>query len=141
MSVGPLAGYPVESLSIRLFDGDIHEKDSHALDFEQVAQIGFKAAAAQAGPALLEPVMMVEVTLPEEYTGAVTGDLTRRRGVIKAMDSKAAALVIRAAVPLAELFGYITTLRTLTAGRASASMQMERYQVVPEMQSRKNVNG
>lgn len=84
--------------------------------------------------------MHVEVTLPEEYTGAVTGDLTRRRGIIKAMERKAALQVIRADVPLAELFGYITTLRTLTAGRASASLRLERYQVVPEMHSRKIVS-
>jgi elongation factor G len=141
MHTGALAGYPVESMTIRLFDGAIHEKDSHALDFEQVAIIGFKAAAASAGPILLEPVMHVEVTLPEEYIGTVTGDLTRRRGIIQSMEGKPAVQVIRAMVPLAELFGYITTLRTLTAGRASASMGLEGYQPAPAMHSRKMVAG
>lgn len=131
MDAGVLAGYPVESMSIRLFDGDIHEKDSHALDFEQVAHIGFKAAAAQAGPRLLEPVMRVDVTLPEEYTGAVTGDLTRRRGLIRNVEMEMASQWIRASVPLSQLFGYITTLRTLTAGRASASLTFEKYELVP----------
>lgn len=139
MHTGALAGYPVESMTIRLFDGAIHEKDSHALDFEQVALVGFKAAALSAGPILLEPVMHVEVTLPEEYIGAVTGDLTRRRGIIQSMEGKPAVQVIQAAVPLAELFGYITSLRTLTAGRASASMRFEGYQAAPEMLSRKIV--
>ena len=139
MHTGALAGYPVESMTIRLFDGAIHEKDSHAVDFEHVALVGFKAAALSAGPILLEPVMHVEVTLPEEYIGAVTGDLTRRRGIIQSMEGKPAVQVIQAAVPLAELFGYITSLRTLTAGRASASMRFEGYQAAPEMLSRKIV--
>ena len=99
MSTVVLASYPVESMRVRLFDGDIHEKDSHALDFEQVAQIGFKAAATQAGPKLLEPVMSVDVTLPEEYIGVVTSDLTRRRGLIKSVEKQLAARHIRAAVP------------------------------------------
>jgi elongation factor G len=139
MNTGVLASYPVESMRVRLFDGDIHEKDSHALDFEQVAQIGFKAAAIQAGPKLLEPVMSVDVTLPEEYTGVVTGDLTRRRGLIKSVERQLAAQHIQAAVPLSELFGYITALRTLTAGRASASLTFDQYQLVPEQISRKIV--
>jgi elongation factor G len=141
MSIGVLAGYPVESMRIRLFDGAIHEKDSHALDFEQVAHIGFKAAATQAGPKLLEPVMSVDVALPEEYTGMVAGDLTRRRGIIKAVERKQAVQSIQAAVPLSELFGYITVLRTLTAGRASASLTFEQYHLVPDQASRKIVAG
>ncbi|HWK03812.1 MAG TPA: elongation factor G [Puia sp.] len=141
MSTGVLAGYPVESMRIRLFDGEIHEKDSHALDFEQVAHIGFKAAAVQAGPKLLEPVMCVEVALPEEYTGMVAGDLTRRRGIIKAVERKPAVQSIQAAVPLSQLFGYITTLRTLTAGRASASLTFEQYQLVSDQTSRKITAG
>jgi elongation factor G len=139
MRTGALAGYPVESMRIRLFDGMIHEKDSHALDFEQVAHIGFKAAAAQAAPKLLEPVMCVDVALPEEYTGMVAGDLTRRRGIIKAVERKPAVQSIQAAVPLSELFGYITVLRTLTAGRASASLTFEQYQLVPDHTTRKIV--
>lgn len=141
MYTGVLAGYPMESMTIRLLDGAIHEKDSHALDFEQVALVGFKAAALSAGPILLEPVMLVEVTLPEEYTGAVTGDLTRRRGTIQSMEGKPAVQMIRAVVPLAELFGYITTLRTLTAGRASSSMRLEGYRAAPANHTRKMVAG
>lgn len=137
MNSGVLAGYPMESMRIRLFDGVIHEKDSHALDFEQVAHIGFKAAGAQAGPKLLEPVMFVEVALPEEYTGTVAGDLTRRRGIIKAVERRPPIQFIQASVPLSELFGYITTLRTLTAGRASASLTYDRYQLTPEHIGRK----
>jgi elongation factor G len=140
LSNGILAGYPVESMRIRLFDGDIHEKDSHALDFEQVAHIGFKVAAAQAGPKLLEPVMQVDVALPEEFTGVVTGDLSRRRGTISSMEMKLAVQNIQAFVPLSGLFGYITVLRTLTAGRASASLTFDRYQLVPD-QSIRNVIG
>jgi len=129
MGTGVLAGYPVDAMRIRLFDGKIHEKDSHALDFEQVALIGFREAAAQAGPKLLEPVMCVDVTSPEEYTGVVTGDLTRRRGQIKDVEGRLAMQCIQASVPLSRLFGYITTLRTLTAGRASASITFEQYQL------------
>lgn len=127
MDTGTLAGYPVRSMRIRLIDGSIHTEDSHAADFEQAAQIGFREAAALAGPRLLEPVMSVDVTLPEEYTGAVTGDVSRRRGVIRSVEGPR----VLASVPLAELFGYITTLRTLTAGRASASMTFECYQAAP----------
>jgi len=139
MHIGPLAGYPVASMRVRLFDGSIHEKDSHALDFEQVAQIGSRAAAGEAGPRLLEPVMSVDVTMPEEYTGTVTGDLTRRRGTIRVVERVAAAQRVVAMVPLAELFGYITTLRTLTAGRASASMSFDHYALAPAMVEKKAV--
>lgn len=131
MRVGPLAGYPVESMRVRLFDGSMHSNDSHAVDFEQVADIGFKSAAAQAGARLLEPVMAVEVMMPSDYTGAVTGDLTRRRGVIRTVELQHAAQRVLAMVPLADLFGYITALRTLTAGRASASMTFDHYALVP----------
>jgi elongation factor G len=131
MRVGPLAGYPVESMRVRLFDGSIHQKDSHALDFEQAAHIGFKAAALEAGARLLEPVMAVDLTMPEEYTGAVTSDITRRRGLIKAVERQAAAQRILATAPLAGLFGYITALRTLTTGRASASMTFDHYALAP----------
>jgi elongation factor G len=127
--MGVLAGYPVQSMRIRLFDGKIHDKDSHAVDFEQVAHIGFKAAAPEAGPRLLEPVMMVDITVPEEYTGAVTGDLSRRHGSIKAIEHQPAVNRIQAAVPLAGLFGYITALRTLTAGRGLAAITFDRYQL------------
>jgi len=132
MQTGILAGYPVQSMRVRLFDGDIHENDSHAQDFEQVALIGFRAAATKAIPRLLEPVMFVDVTTPEEYTGAVTGDLNRRRGIIREMEMKHNVQCIKAAVPLSELFGYVTVLRSLTSGRASVSLTFQDYQLVPD---------
>ena len=131
MHNGALAGYPLKSMRIRLLDGAIHPTDSHALDFEHAAVIGFKNVAAQAAPRLLEPWMKVSVTLPEEYTGAVTGDLNRRRGLIKQIATETQVQTINAMVPLSELFGYITALRTLTSGRATASLTFEQYQAVP----------
>jgi elongation factor G len=132
MQSGVLEGYPVKSMRVRLFDGDIHEKDSHAQDFEQVAGIGFKAAALKAAPKLLEPVMQVDITTPDEYTGAITGDLNRRRGIIRGIEMKGAVQCIKAEVPLSGLFGYITTLRGLSAGRATVSLTFHDYQLVPE---------
>ena len=131
MQNGVLAGYPLQSMRVRLLDGDIHEKDSHALDFEHAALMGFRIAAAKAAPRLLEPFMSVEVTLPEEHTGAITGDLNRRRGVIRGMEMKASAQYIKAEVPLSDLFGYVNTLRTLSSGRAAASVTFQDYQLVP----------
>jgi len=131
MRTGVIAGYPVRSMQVRLIDGSIHEKDSHAQDFEQVALLGFKNAARKAAPRLLEPIMRVDVTLPEEFTGPVTGDLNRRRGIIKGAEIKNNAQNIQADVPLSELFGYITTLRTLTSGRASAFLTFQDYQLAP----------
>jgi elongation factor G len=132
MQTGSLAGYPVQSMRIRLLDGAIHEKDSHALDFEQAAFLGFRHAAPKAGPKLLEPFMNVEVTLPEEHTGAIAGDLNRRRGVIKGMEMKASAQYIKAEVPLADLFGYVNVLRSISSGRAAAAVTFQHYQVVPD---------
>jgi elongation factor G len=129
---GPLAGYPIDNMRVRLFHGSYHDVDSDALSFELAARIGFKEAAAKCAPQLLEPIMAVEVVSPDEYTGSVTGDLNRRRGVMKGMDSRAGAQVIKADVPLKELFGYITDLRTLTSGRASASLTFAHYAPVPK---------
>jgi elongation factor G len=129
---GPLAGYPVDSMKVRLFHGSYHDVDSDALSFELAARIGFKEAAKKAGPQLLEPIMSVEVLAPDEYTGSVTGDLNRRRGLMKGMDTRAGAQVIKADVPLAELFGYVTDLRTITSGRASASLTFSHYAPVPK---------
>lgn len=131
MQTGVLAGYPVNSMKVRLLDGKIHNNDSHAQDFELAAILGFKNVAAKASPQLLEPWMKVDVTLPEEYTGAVTGDLNKRRGLIQHMEADGNTQQVSALVPLSELFGYITVLRTLTSGRASASMTVERYREVP----------
>jgi elongation factor G len=131
MQSGALAGYPVNSMRIRLFDGAIHDNDSSAQDFEQVAGMGFRAAAVKAAPRLLEPVMLVDVTTPDEYTGAITGDLNRRRGVIRGIEMKDNVQCIKAEVPLSELFGYIMTLRSLSSGRAGASITFHSYQLVP----------
>lgn len=131
MKTGPLAGYPVESMSVRLFHGSYHDVDSDALSFELAARGGFREAAKNAGPKILEPIMSVEVVTPEEYTGPVTGDLNRRRGLMKGMDTKAGSQVIKADVPLAELFGYVTDLRTLTSGRATATLTFSHYEFVP----------
>lgn len=132
MQYGALAGYPLQGMQVRLLDGSIHINDSHALDFEQAAVLGFRHAAAKAAPRLLEPGMQVEVTTPDEYTGVITGDINRRRGLISSMENKNNQQVIKAAVPLSELFGYITTLRTLSSGRAGASVTFSHYQPVPE---------
>ncbi|NSL87394.1 elongation factor G [Chitinophaga sp. Mgbs1] len=129
MKTGVLEGFPVRSMRIRLLDGSIHPNDSHAQDFEQVAHIAFRNIAAQAVPRLLEPVMRVEVSTPEEYTGVLTGDLNKRRGVIRHMEMKNNLQDIVATVPLAELFGYVTTLRTLSSGRATAAVTFNDYQL------------
>ncbi|MEI3796815.1 MULTISPECIES: elongation factor G [unclassified Chitinophaga] len=131
MHNGALAGYPVKSMRVRLLDGSIHSNDSHALDFEHAAITGFKSVAAKAAPRLLEPWMKVTVTMPEEFTGTLTGDLNRRRGVIKQMEMDGSVQTITAMVPLSELFGYITVLRTLSSGRAAASLTFDSYQTVP----------
>jgi elongation factor G len=128
---GPLAGFPLESMKVRLFHGSYHDVDSDSLSFELAARIGFKEAARQAGPKLLEPIMAVEVVSPDEYTGPITGDLNRRRGVMKGMDGKGTSQVIKADVPLSELFGYVTDLRTITSGRATASLTFSHYEQVP----------
>jgi elongation factor G len=129
---GPLAGYPIDSMKVRVYHGSYHDVDSDALSFELAARIGFKEAAKKAGPQLLEPIMSVEVLSPDEYTGSVTGDLNRRRGSLKGMDTRAGAQVIKADVPLSELFGYVTDLRTITSGRASASLTFSHYAPVPK---------
>ena len=129
---GPLAGYPIDSMKVRLFHGSYHDVDSDSLSFELAARIGFKEAAKKCAPQLLEPIMAVEVISPDEYTGSVTGDLNRRRGIMKGMDTRGGAQVIKADVPLAELFGYVTDLRTITSGRASASLTFSHYSPVPK---------
>jgi elongation factor G len=129
---GPLAGYPIDSMKVRLFHGSYHDVDSDSLSFELAARIGFKEAARKCAPQLLEPIMAVEVISPDEYTGSVTGDLNRRRGIMKGMDTRGGAQVIKADVPLAELFGYVTDLRTITSGRASATLTFSHYSPVPK---------
>jgi elongation factor G len=132
MKNGPLAGYPLERMKVRLFHGSFHDVDSDSLSFELAARIGFKESASKAKPKLMEPVMSVEVVTPEEYTGPVTGDLNKRRGIMKGMDTKGGAQVIKSDVPLSELFGYVTDLRTISSGRASATLTFAHYDLVPE---------
>jgi elongation factor G len=128
---GPLAGYPIDSMKVRLFHGSYHDVDSDSLSFELAARIGFKESARKCSPQLLEPIMGVEVVTPDEFTGSVTGDLNRRRGIMKGMDTRGTAQVIKADVPLSELFGYVTDLRTITSGRAAASLTFSHYAQVP----------
>jgi len=131
MKNGPLAGYPVESMYVKLFHGSFHDVDSDSLSFELAARIGFREAAKKAAPQLLEPIMSVEVVTPDEYTGPVTGDLNKRRGIMKGMDTKGGAQIVKADVPLSELFGYVTDLRTISSGRASATLTFSHYDPVP----------
>lgn len=129
---GPLANYPIDSMKVRLYHGSFHDVDSDALSFELAARNGFKEAAKQCKPVLLEPVMAVEVVTPDEYTGSITGDLNKRRGLMKGMDTKGTSTVVKADVPLSELFGYVTDLRTISSGRATASLTFSHYDQVPK---------
>lgn len=129
---GVLAGYPLDSLKIRLFDGSYHAVDSDSLSFEICARIAYREAARKASPMLLEPIMKVEVVTPEENMGDVMGDLNKRRGQLEGMDSRAGAQVIKAKVPLSEMFGYVTSLRTITSGRASSTMEFSHYAEAPK---------
>ncbi len=131
MKNGVLAGYPIDSMRVRLFHGSFHDVDSDSLSFEMAARMGFKESARNAGPKLLEPIMSVDVVTPDEYTGPITGDLNRRRGIMKGMDTKGTSQVVRADVPLSELFGYVTDLRTISSGRATATLTFSRYELVP----------
>lgn len=131
MQNGVLAGYAIESLKVRLFDGSFHAVDSDALSFELAAKMGFKEAARKANPVLLEPIMKIEVLTPEENMGDVIGDLNKRRGQLEGMDTRAGSQVIKAKVPLAEMFGYVTQLRTLSSGRATSTMEFDHYAEAP----------
>ncbi len=132
MKTGALAGYPMDSMRVRLYHGSFHDVDSDALSFEMAARLGYKEAAKAAGAKLMEPIMSVEVVTPEEYTGPITGDMNRRRGMMKGMDSKQGAQVLKADIPLSELFGYITDLRTMSSGRATANLTFSHYEFVPQ---------
>jgi elongation factor G len=128
---GVLAGFPVIDFKVSLVDGAYHDVDSSVLAFEIAARAAFKDGVLKAAPKLLEPIMRVEVVTPEEYMGDVIGDLNSRRGQIQAMDQRAAGRVIKALVPLAEMFGYVGDLRSRTQGRADYSMQFDSYAEVP----------
>ena len=130
MQNGVLAGFTVENLKVQLLDGSFHPVDSDALSFEICARQAFRAACAKAKPTLLEPIMRVEVVTPEEYMGDIIGDFNKRRGQVEGMESKAGARVVKARVPLAEMFGYVTALRTISSGRATSSMEFYHYEEV-----------
>ncbi len=129
---GPLAGFPVESLKVRLIDGSFHAVDSDALSFEICASIGFKEACKKVSKVILEPIMKVEINTPTDYVGNITGDLNRRRSMIENIESRIASQIINAQVPLSEMFGYVTNLRTLSSGRASSTMELSHYSSTPE---------
>lgn len=132
MSQGPLAGYPIEGIKARLYDGKYHNVDSDQLSFEIAGRMAFREAARAASPALMEPIMSVEVVTPEEYMGEVIGDLNSRRGRIDSMTPRADAQVIKAFVPLSNMFGYSTDMRSITQGRAIYTMQFDHFAEVPK---------
>jgi len=128
---GILVGYPVVDVKVTLFDGSYHDVDSSEMAFKVAGSMGFREGARKADPVMLEPIMAVEVETPEDYMGDVVGDLSRRRGVVLGMDDNAGVKVLKAEVPLAEMFGYSTTLRSLSQGRATYSMEFKKYQEAP----------
>jgi len=128
---GCLAGYPVEDIKCVLFDGSYHDVDSNEMAFKIAASMAFKDLSKKAGPVLLEPIMKVEVVCPDEYTGDVMGDLNSRRGKVEGMDMRGGAQVVKCMVPLKEMFGYTTQLRSITQGRATSTMQFDHYEQVP----------
>ena len=134
---GPLAGFKVDSYKIVLKDGSFHPVDSDQLSFELAAKIGFKESAKKASPVIMEPIMKMEVVTPEEYMGDIVGDLNRRRGQVNDMSDRNNAKVIKANVPLSEMFGYVTTLRTLSSGRAASTMEFSHYAETPSNISEK----
>ncbi len=132
MSNGVLLGFPVENLKARLLDGSSHPVDSDELAFKIAASIAFKEACKNAGPVLLEPIMKLEVDTPDAYVGDITSDLNKRRGTVENIESKVGYQVIQAKVPMAEMFGYVTTLRTLSSGRATSSLEFSHYAEAPQ---------
>jgi elongation factor G len=132
LSNGVLAGYPVTGMKVRLIDGSFHAVDSDALSFELAARNAFREALPKCRPVLMEPIMKIEVLTPEENMGDVMGDLNRRRGQLQGMDTRAGAQVIKALVPLSEMFGYVTQLRTITSGRATSTMEFDHYEPAPK---------
>ncbi|RST29230.1 elongation factor G [Chryseobacterium lacus] len=132
MKNGPLAGFEVDSMKIVLKDGSFHAVDSDQLSFELAAKMGFRESGKAAKAVIMEPIMKLEVVTPEEYMGDIVGDLNRRRGTVNGMDDRNNAKVIKAFVPLSEMFGYVTSLRTLSSGRATSSMEFEKYEPAPQ---------
>ena len=131
MTTGVLAGYPMTNMKVRIFDGSYHDVDSDGMSFELCAKSGFREAGRKAKPILLEPIMKVEVLTPDQYMGDVTGDLNRRRGILEGMDSRNNLQVIKAKVPLMQMFGYVTELRSMSSGRATSTMEFSHYAPAP----------
>ncbi|MEX8546371.1 MAG: elongation factor G [Mucilaginibacter sp.] len=131
MTNGVLAGYPLQDMKVRLIDGSFHAVDSDALSFEICARSAYREALPKCKPVLMEPIMKIEILTPEENMGDVIGDMNRRRGQLLGMDSRAGAQVIKATVPLSEMFGYVTQLRTITSGRATSTMEFDHYEPAP----------
>jgi elongation factor G len=140
MSNGVLAGFPVDSIKVRLLDGSFHAVDSDALSFEMAARMGYKEACRKAKSILLEPIMKVEVLTPDDYLGDVTGDLNKRRAILREVVAKSSGQLIKADVPLSEMFGYVTSLRSLSSGRATSSMEFSHYAAAPEFVAEEVVN-
>ena len=132
MKAGVLAGYPVDHLKVTLKDGSFHPVDSDQLSFELAAQLAFRTAVPKANPALLEPIMKLEVLTPEENMGDIVGDLNRRRGIVEGMGDRSGSKVIKAKVPLSEMFGYVTSLRTISSGRATSTMEFSHFDEAPK---------
>jgi elongation factor G len=131
MKNGPLAGFEVDAMKVTLKDGSFHPVDSDSLSFELAAKLGFKDSAKAARAVIMEPIMKLEVLTPEENMGDIVGDLNRRRGQVNSMDDRAGSKVVKAEVPLAEMFGYVTSLRTLSSGRATSTMEFDHYAETP----------
>ena len=131
MKNGSLAGFEMDAMKIVLIDGSFHPVDSDSLSFELAAKLGYKEAARAAKAVLMEPIMKLEVITPEENMGDIVGDLNRRRGQVNNMDDRNGAKVIKAFVPLSEMFGYVTALRTLSSGRATSTMEFSHYAETP----------
>ena len=132
LSNGVLAGYPLQGIRATLYDGSYHDVDSSEVAFKVAGSMAMRAGGLDARPVLLEPVMNVEVVTPEEYYGDVVGDLNRRRGIVQGMEDVPAGKAVRAEVPLAEMFGYATDMRSATQGRANFSMEFSKYSEVPD---------
>jgi len=132
MKNGVVAGFPVVDVKVTLYDGSFHQVDSSEMAFKIAGSMAFKEGAPHAGAVLLEPIMAVEVVTPEEYMGDIVGDINRRRGMILGMDENPTGKIIRAEVPLAEMFGYATDLRSASQGRASYSMEFLKYNELPK---------
>ena len=131
LDTGVLAGFPVVDVKVTLIDGEYHDVDSSALAFEIASRAAFREALQKGGSVLLEPIMKVEVVTPEDYIGSVIGDLNSRRGQIQGQDMRGNANVINAMVPLANMFGYVNNLRSMSQGRATFTMQFDHYEEVP----------